>query len=249
LRFFARSTVRPALRLFRAIVPLAMTAAQLVLDRVHSLASLEALEADPGAYAERLAEELAAAATLGELEARDAALGAALGSVDAMAARAMKIRLERALAADSSLAPPTRNVFSSTITGYAGRLPVLAQRARDVAARGGAPDPDRIAELVVEAARSVLALRDSIRAGVLDLAGRLAQAAAPEADRRARDRNLDEPARRRWSAARRDLEAVAVEPERLLTAPMAARLAALPEQLDEPEPGPEVTFADMIELD
>jgi hypothetical protein len=55
--------------------------------------------------------------------------------------------------------------------------------------------------------------------------------------------------RRRWSAARRDFAAVAVEPEHVLAAPMAARLAALPDQLDEPAPEREVTFADMIELD
>lgn len=220
-----------------------------VLDRVHSLASLEALEADPGGYAERLAEEIPQADTLAALEARDGALAAALGRIDQAMARAMKIRLEHALAADSSIGPPTRSVFSSTITGYAGRLSVLEERAQDVAARGGAADPDGVAERVVEAARAVLALRDALRAGVLDVVGGLARAAAPEADRRARDRNLDEPARRRWSAARRDLEAVAADPARVLAAPMAARLGALPEQLDEPDPGPEVTFADMIELD
>jgi hypothetical protein len=226
-----------------------MSAAQHVLDRVHSLAGLEALEAEPAVYAERLAEELPAAATLAELEARDAALAAALGRIDAMIARAMKIRLEHALAGDPSIAAPTRSVFSSTITGYAGRLPLLAQRARDVAARGGAADPDRVTEQVLDAARAVLGLRDAIRAGVLGLVRKLAEVAVPEADRRARDRNLDEPVRRRWSAARRDLEAVAADPERVLAAPMAARLGALPDQLDEPDPGREVTFADMIELD
>jgi hypothetical protein len=220
-----------------------------VLDRVHSLAGLEALEADPGGYAAQLAEEIPHADTLAGLEERDAMLAAALGRIDQAMARAMKIRLEHALAADTSIGPPTRSVFSSTITGYAGRLSVLEERARDVAARGGAVDPDGVAGRVACAARSVLALRDALRAGVLDAAGRLARAAAPEADRRARDRNLDEPARRRWSAMRRELEAVAADPARVLAAPMAARLGALPEQLDEPDPGPEVTFADMIELD
>jgi hypothetical protein len=55
--------------------------------------------------------------------------------------------------------------------------------------------------------------------------------------------------RRRWSAVRRDLEAVALAPERVLAAAMAARVAELPEQLDEPAPGPELTFADFLELD
>src|SRR5262249_22190911 len=148
-----------------------------------------------------------------------------------------------------SIGAPTRSVFSHTIVSYAHRLPLLAERARDVAARGGAADPDHTADIVVDAARSVLALREAVRAGVLGLIQRLAQAAAPDADRQARDRNLDDPVRRRWSAARRDLEAVAADPERVLAAPMPARLAALPEQLDEPAPEREVTFADMLELD
>ena len=226
-----------------------MSSAQHLLDQIHSLARIEALEADPGTYAERLATELPAAATLGELEARDAIVAGALGKIDAMIARAMRIRIDHALAADASIGAPTRSVFSSTITGYAGRLPLLAQRARDVAVRGGAADPDRIAEAVVDAARAVLGLRDAVRTGVLAVISELAQAAAPEADRRARDRNLDEPVRRRWSAARRDLEAVAADPERVLAAPMATRLGALPDQLDEPAPERELTFADMLELD
>jgi len=223
--------------------------AQHVLDQVHSLARIAALEAEPGRYAEELAGELPAAASLAELEARDAALVGALGQIDAMIARAMRIRLDHALADDRSIAAPTRSVFAFTITGYAGRLPLLAERAREVAARGGAADPDGIADAVLDAARSVLGLRDAVRGGVLAVIRRLAEAAAPEADRRARDRNLDDAARRRWSAARRDLEAVAADPARVLAGAMPARLAALPDQLDEPDPEREVTFADMLELD
>jgi len=226
-----------------------MSAAQHLLDQIHSLARLEALEAEPGAYAERLAAEIPAAATLGELEVCDAILARALGRIDAMIARAMKIRLDHALAADASIGTPTRSVFSSTIIGYADKLPLIEQRARDVAARGGAADPDRIAEAVLEAARAVLGFREAVRAGVLILIHMHAQAAAPDADRRARDRNLDDFTRRRWSAARRDLEAVAADPERVLIAPMPARLGALPDQLDEPLPERELSFADLLELD
>jgi hypothetical protein len=227
----------------------AMSAAQHILDQARSLARIAELEADPAAYVERLAAELPAAATLVELAARDAVLAAALGQIDAMIARAMRIRLDHALANDTSIGAPTRSVFASTITGYAGRLSLLEQRARDVAVRGRAADPDLVAEAVVEAARAALALRAALRDGVLALIREVAGAAVPEVDRRARDRRLDEPERRRWSAARRDLEAVAAEPERVLTAPMAARLGALPDQLDEPEIDREVAFADLLELD
>jgi hypothetical protein len=226
-----------------------MASAQRVLDQVYSLAGVVALEGAPGAYAEALAAEVPAAATLPEIEARDAMLAGALAQIDAMLVRAMKLRLEHALADDASIGPPTRAVFAHTIVSYAGRLSLLEDRARDVAARGGAGNPGWVADAVVGAARKVLALGEAVRADVLALVRDLGQAAAPLADRHARDPALDEPTRRRWSAARRDLEAVAADPLRMASAPMAARMAALPEQLDEPAPGPELSFADFIELD
>ena len=118
--------------------------------------------------------------------------------------------------------------------------------SRRAAAR---PIPDRVGECVVEVARAALSLRAAVRAGVLALIRDLAVAAAPHADRNARDRALDDATRRGWSAARRDLEAIASQPDHIVTAPMSARLAAWPEQLDEPELERESTFADMIELD
>lgn len=221
--------------------------ARRLLDQVSSLAHLEAF--DPSSFAAQLATEVPAAATLADLEARDAFLADALAQIDAMIARAMRLRLDHALAADTSIGTPTRKVFATTIVGYANDPGLLAQRARDVAARGGARDPDAIADAVVTAARGVLDLRSALRAGVLVLIRELSAASSPEADRRARERSLDEPARRRWSAARRELEALAADPARVTAAPMAARLATYPEQLDEPAPEREVTFADMIELD
>jgi len=226
--------------------------ARRVLDQVSTLAHLEAI--DPLRYAEELAVEVpAAAGTLAELEARDAFLADALAQIDAMIARAMRLRLDHALAAapslDAALAPPTRKVFATTIAAYAGDLGLLAQRARDVAARGGARDPDAVADAVLGAARGALELRAATRAGVLALIRDLAAASVPDADRRARDRSLDEPARLRWSAARRELEALAADPGRVAAAPLPARLAAYPDLLDEPPPEREVTFADMIELD
>ncbi|TMQ10887.1 MAG: hypothetical protein E6J90_25580 [Deltaproteobacteria bacterium] len=226
-----------------------MSAAQHVLDQAYSLPRIEALAAEPGVYAERLGEELPSAATLAELEARDAALAGALGRIDPMIVRAMRIRLDHALAADTSIGAPTRSVFAATIVGYAGRLPVLAERARDVAVRGQAGDPDAVAQAVIDAARAVLDLRDGLRAGVLALIRALAEAAVPDADRRARDRQRDDAERRRWSAMRRELDAVTADPDRVAGAAMAARLAAHAAQLDEPEPGTEVTRADLLEID
>lgn len=226
-----------------------MQSAQDILDRVHSLATLEALEAEPGSVAARLASELPAVTSLADLEARDAAWSGILVGIDTLCARAMRLRLDHSLAVDTSIGAPTRSVFASTIIAYAANLPLLAQRARDIAARGGAVDPEEIADVVVRAARSVLDLRDAIRDEVLDVIRELARTSIAEADRRARDRTLPEPERKRWSAARRDLEAVAAEPRRVITAALQDRLAALPVELDEPAREPDPTFKDLLELD
>ena len=158
-----------------------MTARNL-LDQVHSLARIEAFE--PERHAAALAAELPPATTPAEIATRDALLAAALAEIDAMTARVMRIRLDHALASDSSIGPPTRSVFASTIVGYAADLPLLAQRAHDVALRGGAGEPDRVAERVVEAARATLELRDATRAGVLALS-RETRLAAEELERKA----------------------------------------------------------------
>jgi hypothetical protein len=221
--------------------------AQHLLDQAQSLAAIDAL--DPARHASELASELPAAATLAELEARDAQLAAAITSIEAAVTRVMRIRLDHALAADTSLAAPTRRVFAQTIASYAGKLDLLELRTRDVAARGGAHDPDAIAALVGAAARATLELREALHAGVLALIRELATASVPDADRGARDRARPDPERKRWSAARRELEALAADPTRIASAPWAARIAALPEQLDEPAPQPEPSLADLLELD
>lgn len=226
-----------------------MSAAQQLLDQVQSMARIAALEADPAAYAAQLASELGEATQLDELDDQDARLRHALRQIDAMIERAARIRLDHVLADDASIGAPTRKVFATTIVSYAGRLALLEDRARDVAARGGAADPGGVAARICEAAQALLALREALRTGVLDAIRARATAAAATADRAARDRRRDEPERRRWSAMRRELEAVASQPERVAGAAMADRLAAWPSQLDEPDPASEPTFADMIELD
>jgi hypothetical protein len=223
--------------------------AQDLLDQVQSLSKIEALEAAPVTYAAALGNELSPAATIPELEARDARLSAALAAIELLTARAMRLVLERVLADDTSIGAPTRAVFSQTVTSYAGKLELLGERVRDLAARGGARGPDTTADAVTEAARRVLALRDSVAAGVHALIRDLATASIAEADRQARDTRLDDAQRKRWSAVRRDLEVLVQDPTRIQAAPMAARVAAWPEQIDEPDPGKEVTFADMIEMD
>ena len=212
------------------------------LDRVQSLTAIQALEAAPAGYADDLAGELGDAFD-------DAALAGALRHVDDVASRVMKILLDHTLADDGSIAAPTRKVFAATVLTYAGKLDVLEDRIRDLAARGRAANPSATAATVVEAARRTIALRDAVRAPVLELVRRLAAAAIVDADRRARDKNLGDSERKKWSATRRDLEVLATQPEAILAASLAARLAAWPEQIDEPEPEREPTLAELIELD
>lgn len=218
-----------------------------LLDRVQSLAAIEALEAEPGWFAAELA--IPAATTFAELEARDALLAGAVRQIDEAIVRVMRIRLDHALASDPSLAPTTRRVFAATVASYATSLPLLASRVHDLATRGRAPDPDAVVDAVVGAARASLALGDALRGGVMAVIRDAATAAIPDADRRAKDRELDDPQRTRWSAVRRELEAIAADPARILAAPLAARLAAWPSQLDEPEAQPEPTRAELLELD
>lgn len=207
-----------------------------LLDRIQTLAAIEAF--DPASYEPELA--FGPAATIAELEQRDAQLTHALVEIDDTMGRFMRIRLDHAA---DAMAAPTRRVFASTIATYAGKLDLLEDRVRST----------RVAEPIVQAvlgaARATLELREALRHSVLAQIQQLAAQSIPDADRHARDPHLDDAQRKKWSQVRRDLEVLAVEPDRIAVAPMAKRIAAWPEQLDEPAAQPEVSFADLIELD
>lgn len=223
-----------------------MTASR-VLDQVQSLAHVEALA--PSDYVDQLAGELVPVTTREDIAARDEVLRAAATRIEDTAVRIMRIRLEHDLADDSAIATPTRKVFAQTVADYAERLGVLHTRARDVAARNGARTPDDIADRVVRAAEATLAVRAQLYEGVLAVAAKLAAADAPTADAKARDRREAEAPRRLWSAVRRELEAVAARPARILEATFAVRLAGWESLLDEPDPEKEPALADLLELD
>jgi hypothetical protein len=217
-----------------------------VLDSIHSLAALAAFE--PASYTESVVAGTPQAVTLAELEARDAYLAAALTRIDDAVTRFMRLRLDRALADDTSIGAPTRKVFAQTIVSYATNLEALGDRVRDLATRGGG-NPAAVVDAVMTAARDTLADRDALRAGVLSHIAGLAMAGVAQADHEARDTTLTEASRKKWSAVRRDCEVLAQEPAKIVAAPFAARIASWPEQLDEPPPQPEVHPSDLIELD
>ncbi|MFT3694072.1 MAG: hypothetical protein QM831_13090 [Kofleriaceae bacterium] len=209
-----------------------------LLDRIQTLAAIEAFDRD--AYAQQLAAEFGPASTIQALEQRDAELVRTLGEIEDVTARVMRIRLEHVA---NEMPVQTRRVFASTIASYADKLETLEDRVRSTRVS------EAVIAAVMTAAAASLELRDALRTSALTLIQNLAQAAIPDADRNARDVQLDEAQRKKWSQVRRDLEVLAVDPDRIRVATMAKRIAAWPEQLDEPPEKPDVTFADMIELD
>ena len=206
-----------------------------MLDRIRSLAAFEAFV--PADFAAEVARELPGSTTLADLAAGDAALVAALQAIDELAARMMRLHIDHIAPA---MPLPTRRVFASTIVTYRDKLDVLADRVR---ATGADAAP------IVEAARATLAVRDAARDAVLAVVRERARTSITQADERARDIKLEDAQRKQWSRARRDLEAITDEPARILAAPMATRMAAWDDQLDEPPEKPEPTLAELIELD
>jgi hypothetical protein len=208
--------------------------AQQRLDEIHRMAQLD--ELDPAGYAQLLGEELAGEpATAEELDSRDAALRRALAAVDAFAKKAMKIRMDHGLADDTLLPPTFRTYLASEVLGYENALDLLRDR---VAATVGRVDPRRshdLAEAVLEVATAVHRQRRALRDAVLELARELAAAAIPVARKAG------------WTPARRDLELLVERPARLAEAPMAQRIAQLPELEEVPEEPP--SREELIELD
>ncbi len=223
-----------------------MRAAQELLDAVHGLAQLEAFE--PERYRARLAEVLdGEPATLDALDAADDTLRGALSAIDTFSARCMRIRLDHALAGDTSVATPLRKVLAGTVTSYVGDLGLLGERVRAVAARVDPAGADDTADRVVAAARVVLADRAALHDHVLDVARQLANARIDAARAQARDRHNEETLRRRWTAALRELEQVAARPARIAEAPWRDRVATFlgpDEPIEEP---PELSLGELIE--
>lgn len=223
-----------------------MRAAQQLLDAVHSLGQIESLDAE--AYVGRLVEEVGGGpVTLASLEATDDALRGAFLAIDAFSTRCMRIRLDHLLAGDTSVAPPMRKVLAGTVTNYAGDLRLLRERVVSVAMRVDPRGADETADRVVETARQVLGLRGELYERVLEIGKQLATERIAPARQAARDRYAEEPVRRKWTAALRDLEQIVERPTRIIEARWSERVATVvgpDEPLEEP---PEPTRGELIE--
>jgi hypothetical protein len=109
-------------------------------------------------------------------------------------------------AANTSIGASTRTVFASTSIGDAGGRRGSPSGAAWPCAAGRAIRTRRPA--VIDAARVVLARLDALRAGVRAPIRVRAEAAVPDADRRARDRQLGDAEWQPWSAMRREFGAI-----------------------------------------
>jgi hypothetical protein len=96
------------------------------------------------------------------------------------------------------------HLFAATIVGYADQLSRLASGCATWSCTIRAGDPDAVAQAEIDAARAVLDLRTDCAPACSRSSAR-AEAAA-NADRHARDRQLDDAERRRWSAMRREID-------------------------------------------
>jgi hypothetical protein len=194
-----------------------------ILDEVQHLPQLERFE--PARFVAAVEAELAAPgggieALAGQLEA----LRGVLGAIDRFAQKAMRIRL---LHAGDALPPQLRTLVQTTIVAYQSDLPLL--RARIARAAGDATDA------VLAAAREVLATRAALRAGVLEIARRVAAGWIPIGERAARDRSQPDEQRDRWNRARADLAAIAARGDALDAGSFEERLARATPAEDPPE--------------
>jgi len=227
-----------------------MTAGGLArLDRATSLAQIEAVDVD--AAIDELWSAIAAPSplTFAGVVDLDAALRAAISVVEAFTTKSTRVRLEHALARDTSLGIPFMKLISATASAYAGDLETLRERARSTAVRTDPDRADAAADSVVAAVAAALSQRARLRDGVLALARERAAELLPAVVAAAKDAAKDDKVRLQWSAVRRDLEQVVERPAHLLSAVLTDRIAALPPLLDEPDREPERSFGELIELD
>jgi hypothetical protein len=170
------------------------------LEAIHTPAQLEGFsaEADLDEVRAQLGQE--PGTTLASLEAVDAAVRAALGSIDRFASTCMRIWLDAALAGDTSVQPPFRRTLAATVLQYVGDLETLRVRVAGSVARLDPVGASTTAATVVEVAGRVLDGRAALRDGVIAIAREVGARHLPAARTASWDRSQDEATRARWAA-------------------------------------------------
>ena len=212
-----------------------------MLDQVQHLRELDGLDA--ARFHQSLAADLGAGdQTLQTLGAQLDALRQALDAIEQFARKAMGIRLTHVL----STAPVTaqfRTLLSSTVTTYAGDTALLRRRL-------GGSLPESTLDEVIDAAERVLAMRQALRKGVLEMTRSVAGAQAPWVQKAARDRSLPDPERVRLRKTRTELDLLLATPGRLATGGFEERLKECAMAEEEPMPeAPQDSRFSLLEID
>jgi hypothetical protein len=197
-----------------------------MLDAVQNLTQLEAFDAE-----RFLQLDLPPVTTLAELAALFDQLRGLLDSVDRFAQKAMAIRLNQ-LAADP-IPPQFRTLLKTTVIGYHGQTELLRGRVAAALMRIDRHQAAEVTDRVMDAAERVLALHGTLRGGILQQAAARAAVELEAAQKRGRDRTLQE--RGEWRRAAVDLQAVAANPRHLEIGTYADRLKKIPMPEEEPE--------------
>lgn len=212
-----------------------------ILDQVQHLRELDAVDAARLGAALR-SDVGGVDETLGTAGAQLDALREALSAVDAFSRKAMGIRLTHVLAT-APVTPQFRTLLASTVNSYAGDTALLRRRL-------GGSLPEGLLDEVIAAADKVLALRQALRAAVLDVVREVAAAQAPWVQKASRDRSLPDLERNRLRKARVDLEDLAKAPGHVASAPFDERLKAhsMPEEEPVIDDGEDRRFS-LLEID
>ena len=215
------------------------------LDMLTSVQQLRELASlTPARFIAALAADLGTGdETLATLGAQLDALHQALLAIEQFTRLAMDIRLRHVLAHEP-VAPELRRLLSATVVSYAGELALLRQRfARYLSAT--------LLEAVIAAVEWVLALRQALRGGVLELGRQVALTQESWLKKAARNRLLEDAERLRLRLARVDLQQLVEQPERLAAERFEARLKKLPipAEEDEVEVGEDAQRFSLLEID
>jgi hypothetical protein len=214
------------------------------LDEVQRPEQLERFDPDQ-LVATASAEQRAPGTTLAELGEQLDALRGLLDEIERFTEKSVRIGLQRSA---DGLPAKLRTLVHSTVISYADNLPLLRSRIGAALARVNVPGAEDLVERVVELAERALAVRASLRQGVLALAQRVAADWRTVAERGARDRSQPDEPLLAWRRARMDLEQLAGNGRVLEAGSFRERLERITSPEDPPEEEKPDRFS-LLELD
>jgi hypothetical protein len=219
-----------------------------ILDEVQHLAQLEAFE--PTLFVAAISDAAPQSRpNLADVGCELDGVRGLLGEIDRFTQKTMRIRLNHLT---DALPQKLRILLYSTIVAYERDPALLRGRVMSMLGRLDRSTALALTDQVCDAAERVLAVRPTLRQGVIELVQRIATAQLPATRRAARDRSQAKDEREGWGRARVDLEQIAARGETIETGSFAERLKKIApptEDSGEPEPDPTATRFSLLELD